>query len=79
MWLLLLLVVLLVLLSVFAVGVAWPQDSVYIRAVGFLYLRLATDAGELWDWFAPYLDDPQEITPGADPSTRTYVHDHTCG
>lgn len=49
------------------------QDSVYIRAVGFLYLRLATDPGDLWDWFSPYLDDEQEITPGADASSRTYV------
>lgn len=47
------------------------QDSVYIRAVGFLYLRLATDPKELWDWYEPYLDDDMEITPAANPASKT--------
>jgi len=47
------------------------QDSVYIRAVAFLYLRLATDPKELWDWFEPYLDDPDEITPAANAASKT--------
>lgn len=45
---------------------AHVQDSVYIRAVGFLYLRLATDAKELWDWYSPHLEDETEIAPGPD-------------
>ena len=36
-------------------------DSPYIRAVGFLYLRYTCPPKELWKWFAPYIEDPEEV------------------
>ncbi|KAL3928286.1 MAG: hypothetical protein SGPRY_002451 [Prymnesium sp.] len=38
-------------------------DSPYIRCLGFLYLRIALSDGykELWNWYSPYLDDPEEF------------------
>mmetsp|Transcript_27103 Transcript_27103/g.38842 ORF Transcript_27103/g.38842 Transcript_27103/m.38842 type:complete len:335 (-) Transcript_27103:649-1653(-) len=39
-------------------------DSVYIRCIGFLYLRYSVDPSTLWKWFEPYLYDaePLQIT-----------------
>ena len=36
-------------------------DSPYIRCIGFLYLRYASEPKELWDWFMPYLYDVEEV------------------
>ncbi len=36
-------------------------DSPYIRCIGFLYLRYASEPKELWDWFMPYLYDTEEV------------------
>ncbi len=36
-------------------------DSPYIRCIGFLYLRYASDPKELWDWFMPYLYDDEPV------------------
>jgi hypothetical protein len=49
-------------------------DSPYIRGVGFLFLRYGAEPKTLWDWFSPYLDDPQVFTPGGDKSNKKYVH-----
>ena len=40
-----------------------PNKSPYIRAIGFLYLRYTHPPKKLWDWFEPYVDDPQEVKP----------------
>jgi hypothetical protein len=36
-------------------------DSVYIRAIGFLYIRYTVEPSELWDWLGPYLGEEAEI------------------
>ncbi|KAK2973250.1 hypothetical protein RJ640_000841 [Escallonia rubra] len=40
-------------------GLLQHQDSPYIRAIGFLYLRYAADAKTLWGWFEPYIKDEE--------------------
>ncbi|KAK3012934.1 hypothetical protein RJ639_009568 [Escallonia herrerae] len=42
-------------------GLLQHQDSPYIRAIGFLYLRYAADAKTLWGWFEPYIKDEEEL------------------
>ncbi|ORX82752.1 PRP38-domain-containing protein [Basidiobolus meristosporus CBS 931.73] len=42
-------------------GVITHKDSPYIRALGFLYLRYVCKPAYLWEWFEPYLEDPEEI------------------
>lgn len=42
--------------------------------MGFLYLRYTCDPEELWKWFEPYLDDPEEFNASANPSVKTCVH-----
>ncbi|EGD75962.1 hypothetical protein PTSG_00670 [Salpingoeca rosetta] len=37
------------------------KDSVYIRAIGFLYLRYTADPETLWTWFSDYIDDPEPV------------------
>ncbi|KAG0344298.1 PRP38 pre-mRNA processing factor 38 domain-containing protein B [Podila humilis] len=36
--------------------------SVYLRGIGFLYLRYVCKPDQLWDWLGPYLEDDQPIT-----------------
>jgi len=36
-------------------------DSPYIRALGFMYIRYCQPPADFWEWFGPYLDDPEEI------------------
>jgi len=43
-------------------GMLTHTDSPYIRALGFLYLRLCLPPNGLWDWFSPYFDDSEEFT-----------------
>uniref|UniRef100_A0A7S0LDY6 Pre-mRNA-splicing factor 38 n=1 Tax=Coccolithus braarudii TaxID=221442 RepID=A0A7S0LDY6_9EUKA len=52
-------------------------DSVYIRALGFLYLRVGSADGfkELWSWFEPYLGDMEELQIDGTPSTKTSIGD----
>lgn len=50
------------------------QDSPYIRAVGFLYLRYTCDPEKLWGWYEPYLDDKEEFNAAANPNVKTYVN-----
>mmetsp|Transcript_16300 Transcript_16300/g.33546 ORF Transcript_16300/g.33546 Transcript_16300/m.33546 type:complete len:400 (+) Transcript_16300:26-1225(+) len=38
-------------------------DSPYIRCIGFLFLRYATDPAKLWDWYKPYIYDTEEFSP----------------
>mmetsp|Transcript_3268 Transcript_3268/g.6784 ORF Transcript_3268/g.6784 Transcript_3268/m.6784 type:complete len:355 (+) Transcript_3268:495-1559(+) len=40
-------------------------DSPYIRAIGFLYLRYATNPATLWGWMKPYLYDTEKMKSGA--------------
>eukprot|EP01147_Barroeca_monosierra_P005309 gene5309-7081_t len=37
------------------------KDSVYIRAIGFLYLRYTADADTLWTWYQDFIDDPEPV------------------
>jgi len=36
-----------------------------------LYLRYTCDPEELWKWFEPYLEDPEEFNASANPSIKT--------
>jgi len=42
------------------------KKAPYIRGIGFLFLRFVCPPEKLWDWFEPYLDDPEEFSPGGD-------------
>ena len=33
----------------------------FLRGIGFLFLRYCCDPKQLWGWFQPYLQDPEEI------------------
>lgn len=46
-------------------GLLKHEDSPYIRAVGFLYLRYVADPKTLWSWFEPYIKDEEEFSPGS--------------
>lgn len=46
------------------------RDSPYIRAIGFLYLRVAVEPKNLWSWVSDYIDDAEEFTPSADPTVK---------
>jgi pre-mRNA-splicing factor 38B len=39
------------------------QDSPYIRAVGFLYIRYVVDPKLHWDWISSHVDDPETFEP----------------
>mmetsp|Transcript_27720 Transcript_27720/g.108714 ORF Transcript_27720/g.108714 Transcript_27720/m.108714 type:complete len:277 (+) Transcript_27720:435-1265(+) len=43
------------------------QDSPYIRALGFLYLRYGLNPREFWSWFKDYVNDEEEIVPRSNP------------
>eukprot|EP00879_Flechtneria_rotunda_P011560 GHRR01012075.1.p3 GENE.GHRR01012075.1~~GHRR01012075.1.p3 ORF type:complete len:152 (+),score=22.62 GHRR01012075.1:635-1090(+) len=52
------------------------EDSVYIRAIGFLYLRYVADPRTLWEWLGPYCDDPEEIQPSGPNGPTVTVADY---
>ncbi|BBG92726.1 PRP38 family protein [Prunus dulcis] len=63
-------------------GLLKHEDSPYIRAVGFLYLRYAADPKTLWNWVEPYIKDEEEFSPGSNGRTTTmgvYVRDLLLG
>lgn len=41
--------------------------------MGFLYLRYTCDPEQLWDWYAPYLDDKEAFNASANPNVQTCV------
>src|SRR6218665_514726 len=41
------------------------KDSVYIRGLGFLYLRFTQLPKDLYRWFEPFFDDDESIDPRA--------------
>ncbi|GFT06443.1 pre-mRNA-splicing factor 38B [Trichonephila clavipes] len=43
------------------VGLINHNDSPYIRALGFMYIRYTQPPGDLWDWYEPYLEDDEEV------------------
>lgn len=55
------------------------QDSPYIRAIGFLYLRYVCPPRDLWEWLGPFCGDREEIQPsgpnGATVTLGDYVRD----
>lgn len=42
-------------------GLLNHTDSPYIRGIGFLYVRYTQPPPDFWDWYEPYLNDPEEI------------------
>eukprot|EP00232_Nephroselmis_pyriformis_P022253 CAMPEP_0182864264 /NCGR_PEP_ID=MMETSP0034_2-20130328/7082_1 /TAXON_ID=156128 /ORGANISM="Nephroselmis pyriformis, Strain CCMP717" /LENGTH=226 /DNA_ID=CAMNT_0024996517 /DNA_START=257 /DNA_END=934 /DNA_ORIENTATION=+ len=47
------------------------NDSPYIRALGFLYLRYCCNPRNLLGWFLPFLKDSEEIAPAQNGKTIT--------
>lgn len=46
------------------------NSNALVRGIGFLYLRIATDPRNLWNWFETYIEDPMPIKPScANPET----------
>ena len=43
-----------------------PQDCVYVRGLGLLYLRYGCPPKDLWSWFQPYIHDRKRFAPSAD-------------
>jgi len=43
------------------IGLINHQDSPYIRGLGLMYVRYTQQPQDLYAWFEPYLDDPEEI------------------
>ncbi len=43
------------------VGLMNHQDSPYIRALGFMYVRYTQQPQDLFGWYADYLDDEEEL------------------
>ncbi|XP_031769731.1 pre-mRNA-splicing factor 38B isoform X2 [Galleria mellonella] len=46
-------------------GLLQHTDSPYIRALGFMYIRYTQPPADLFDWYADYLDDDEEVDPRA--------------
>ncbi|XP_028160086.1 pre-mRNA-splicing factor 38B-like [Ostrinia nubilalis] len=46
-------------------GLLQHSDSPYIRALGFMYIRYTQPPADLFDWYAEYLDDEEEVDPRA--------------
>merc|ERR1712136_181464 len=42
-------------------GLLNHTDSPFIRGLGVMYVRFTQPPVDLWDWFEPYFDDPEEI------------------
>ncbi|XP_067000560.1 pre-mRNA-splicing factor 38B isoform X2 [Anabrus simplex] len=42
-------------------GLLTHPDSPYIRGLGFMYIRYTQPPADLWDWYEPYLEDPEEV------------------
>ncbi|KAG6602015.1 Pre-mRNA splicing factor SR-like 1, partial [Cucurbita argyrosperma subsp. sororia] len=63
-------------------GLLKHEDSPYIRAIGFLYLRYVADTKTLWNWFEPYVKDEEEFSPeshGRMTTMGAYVRDLLLG
>jgi len=63
-------------------GLLKHQDSPYIRAIGFLYLRYVAEPKTLWSWYEPYIKDGEEFAPGSNGKSTTmgvYVRDLLLG
>ena len=43
------------------VGLLNHQDSPYIRAMGFMYIRYTQPPNTFWKWYEPYLNDEEQI------------------
>ncbi|KAL0021675.1 hypothetical protein WJX77_010314 [Trebouxia sp. C0004] len=52
------------------------EDSPYIRAIGFLYLRYVGDPKQLWAWLRPYVQDSEEISPSGENGTAVTIGDY---
>lgn len=52
------------------------EDSPYIRAIGFLYLRYVGDPKQLWTWLRPHVQDSEEISPSGENGAAVTVGDY---
>ena len=50
------------------IGLINTDDSPFVRCIGFLYLRYSCPPKDLWSWYEPYLEDPEEFAPFSDKS-----------
>lgn len=49
------------------------RGSPYIRALGFLYLRLVTDPKSLWGWMEEFIDDDESFAPNTNPELKMTI------
>lgn len=49
------------------------SQSVYLRGMGFLFIRYTQPPADLWAWMEPYLDDEEEIDPKAGGGDRMNI------
>lgn len=42
-------------------GMIQPKSPVFVRGIGFLYIRVALPPQDLWKWMEQYLEDEEEI------------------
>jgi pre-mRNA-splicing factor 38B len=54
-------------------GLLNTGDCPYVRAIGFLYLRYTYPPKDLYAWFEPYLEDPEEFCPSSDTTVTLTV------
>ncbi|KAJ1968736.1 hypothetical protein IWQ62_001061 [Dispira parvispora] len=59
-------------------GLLKNPDSPYVRALGFLYLRYVCQPSQLWDWYEPFLDDPEEVTLCCGPAPKVTTIGKLC-
>ncbi|KAK0403597.1 hypothetical protein QR680_017019 [Steinernema hermaphroditum] len=55
------------------VGMINSTQSVYLRGLGFMYVRFTQPPQDLWAWIEPYLDDDEEIDPRSGGGDKTTI------
>lgn len=57
-------------------GILHAKDNVYIRAIGFLYLRYSCPPSDLYKWFEEFLEDETEICPSSDKDIKMTIGEY---
>ena len=52
------------------------KNNVFVRAIGFLYLRYVVPPTDLWKWYEPYLEDEEEIQPSSDKTINMNIGEY---
>lgn len=57
-------------------GLLNTTDCGNLRAIGLLYLRYTCPPADLWKWYEPFLEDPEEFSPGADQNVKMTIGEY---